>query len=455
MKKTIEAQLAELQREVDEDSAVRERLSELLTGIAVALKGKPPDLTMHDWSDLPVLAQKAVSDRDEAQLALRNVLALAQRMEKRALAAHRGGSVILKTEIEEPRHLIRFCEQAGIEPEFLRGNEDEATGHRKLHSEAMEAFDEYEQSKRAGQTRAAYAAIRRAMDLEIEAVGSLEDDDEPTRSVLLRSAASLALEAGESIKALQLISQALGGNPPTEIKQELLDLLMQVASPSANAGLSAVNWLGRPDEDEPGHALSKPEPIIPCPVCKTPLRPSKVALTFEHAPEESATQHVPGFLCDCGEFYVPGDVARDAHRRAFATWTTEFVVETLRAQVSALTDALDRQHGTPCKEIRHRQEVERLTQERDEAWLALRNVLALALRLKSAKASSSRVVYEMEKGALEHLIRFCKNGGVESTFCVNAGCGNPAEALGRGYCEQCTALLDHTETITKEENGDE
>lgn len=36
--------------------ALRDRMSELLTGVAAALKGDPPALTMHDWSDLPALA---------------------------------------------------------------------------------------------------------------------------------------------------------------------------------------------------------------------------------------------------------------------------------------------------------------------------------------------------------------------------------------------------------------
>jgi hypothetical protein len=43
--------------EVDSDR-LRERMSELLRGVAAGLKGPPPPLTLHDWSDLPQVAQR-------------------------------------------------------------------------------------------------------------------------------------------------------------------------------------------------------------------------------------------------------------------------------------------------------------------------------------------------------------------------------------------------------------
>ena len=57
-------------------------------------------------------------------------------------------------------------------------------------------------------------------------LGALEM--EPTRSVLLRSAASLALDCGEVRQSERLIAQGLVGNPPEEIANELRDLLEQV-----------------------------------------------------------------------------------------------------------------------------------------------------------------------------------------------------------------------------------
>lgn len=47
---------AELQRELEEETKVRERLAELLEGVADGLKGKAPPGVFHDWSDLPSLA---------------------------------------------------------------------------------------------------------------------------------------------------------------------------------------------------------------------------------------------------------------------------------------------------------------------------------------------------------------------------------------------------------------
>ncbi|WP_353933298.1 hypothetical protein WJM97_23420 (plasmid) [Okeanomitos corallinicola TIOX110] len=51
---------------------------------------------------------------------------------------------------------------------------------------------------------------------------------EPTRSILYRSAATLAIDCGEIHSAERLIAVALSGNPPTEIAEELKDLFVQI-----------------------------------------------------------------------------------------------------------------------------------------------------------------------------------------------------------------------------------
>jgi hypothetical protein len=51
---------------------------------------------------------------------------------------------------------------------------------------------------------------------------------EPTRSVLHRSAAALAVECGEAREAERLIAVALAGNPPEEIAEELRDLWQEL-----------------------------------------------------------------------------------------------------------------------------------------------------------------------------------------------------------------------------------
>ena len=48
-----EAELAAARAELAEDETLRNRMSDLLTRTANALKGEPGPLTLHDWSDLP------------------------------------------------------------------------------------------------------------------------------------------------------------------------------------------------------------------------------------------------------------------------------------------------------------------------------------------------------------------------------------------------------------------
>ena len=72
------------------------------------------------------------------------------------------------------------------------------------------------------------ALMEQAFEKEAEAARRMAADPatlEPTRSVLLRSAAALALECNKIREAEQLISTALAGNPPSEIAEELRDLL--------------------------------------------------------------------------------------------------------------------------------------------------------------------------------------------------------------------------------------
>ncbi len=59
MRKTIDSQtevVCNLKAENDELHKLIARLAELLTGVANAIKGEPPPLVLHDWSDLPKLA---------------------------------------------------------------------------------------------------------------------------------------------------------------------------------------------------------------------------------------------------------------------------------------------------------------------------------------------------------------------------------------------------------------
>lgn len=55
-----------LRESEDEYAVLCDRLSELLTQTAEALKGPPPPLTMHDWSDLPAVAARLVDHHQQA-----------------------------------------------------------------------------------------------------------------------------------------------------------------------------------------------------------------------------------------------------------------------------------------------------------------------------------------------------------------------------------------------------
>lgn len=100
----------------------------------------------------------------------------------------------------------------------------------ELHDAAMDFADQAFLARRRGDNNAAKSLTRRAYEYELKAAEYLRDDfnAEPSRSVLYRSAASLAMECGETREAERLISTALVGNPPNEIAEELRNLLEQV-----------------------------------------------------------------------------------------------------------------------------------------------------------------------------------------------------------------------------------
>jgi tetratricopeptide (TPR) repeat protein len=99
-----------------------------------------------------------------------------------------------------------------------------------LHREAMRLVEEAAEARRQGKAALAGKHLRKAFDQERQAADLIAADIalEPTRSVLHRSAATLALECGALREAERLIAAALSGEPPPEIAEELRDLLEQV-----------------------------------------------------------------------------------------------------------------------------------------------------------------------------------------------------------------------------------
>jgi hypothetical protein len=99
-----------------------------------------------------------------------------------------------------------------------------------IHKQAMESAELALAARSRGDHERARRFFREAFDHERRAALQVIDDHaaEPTRSILLRSAAALALDCEETREAERLIALALSGDPPAEIAEELRDLLEQV-----------------------------------------------------------------------------------------------------------------------------------------------------------------------------------------------------------------------------------
>jgi hypothetical protein len=105
-----------------------------------------------------------------------------------------------------------------------------------FHYQAMELVDRSIFAKQQGDDAGSLELLRSplaqaklsAFEHERSAANLVADqlDFEPTRSVLHRSAASLAVECCQLREAERLIGRALAGNPPPDIADELRDLLL-------------------------------------------------------------------------------------------------------------------------------------------------------------------------------------------------------------------------------------
>lgn len=99
-----------------------------------------------------------------------------------------------------------------------------------LHKKAMEYNDKAIIAVSKGRTAKSY--YKKAFECEKKAclLFASSSDAEPTRSVLLRSAASLAMMAGLPEEAEKMIAIGLAGNPPKEILKELRFLNIQICN---------------------------------------------------------------------------------------------------------------------------------------------------------------------------------------------------------------------------------
>ncbi len=99
-----------------------------------------------------------------------------------------------------------------------------------LHEEAMDLAELADVAKLRGETDRYQFLLRQAFDKAVGAADGIapQVEAEPTRSILHRSAASLAVELGELGVAERLIAVALAGLPPGDVAEELRDLFVQI-----------------------------------------------------------------------------------------------------------------------------------------------------------------------------------------------------------------------------------
>ena len=127
---------------------------------------------------------------------------------------------------------------------------------RELHERAMELFEASLVARHAEDEGRMRSLLSEALKLECEAADSVADDYslEPTRSLLHRSAASVALQNFDTKTAMRYAVTGLQGDPPTEIRSELqtlfeqttiLDAEMESYALHAPAGLTPVQQVIR------------------------------------------------------------------------------------------------------------------------------------------------------------------------------------------------------------------
>jgi len=103
---------------------------------------------------------------------------------------------------------------------------------KELHKQAMDLTELAIINKIHGKLEESFNLFNQAFELEKQAALLLleeGDNSEPSRSILFKSAASLALNFDNFREAEKMISFALSGNPLPEIADELRDLFEQVS----------------------------------------------------------------------------------------------------------------------------------------------------------------------------------------------------------------------------------
>ena len=100
--------------------------------------------------------------------------------------------------------------------------------YKELHNEAMELAERAIEEKNRNNTKEALELNSQAFEKEKEVALASVNENEPLRSILLRSAATLAYRSDKLKEAERLVHLALSGEPPEDIKSELDELLQEI-----------------------------------------------------------------------------------------------------------------------------------------------------------------------------------------------------------------------------------
>lgn len=97
-----------------------------------------------------------------------------------------------------------------------------------LHARAMEHAEHALMARMRGEAARASEHSREALKYELAAIDELPEYDEPTYSILHRSAGTLALDCDDLRTAERMAARALAKDPPPDVAQELRDLLERI-----------------------------------------------------------------------------------------------------------------------------------------------------------------------------------------------------------------------------------
>lgn len=101
---------------------------------------------------------------------------------------------------------------------------------RETHDMAMDLYELALLAARAGDAEKSLRLFNEALDRETAAADSVSDsyDLEPTRAILHRSAATIALRIGNTQKAKKYVEAGLAGSAPQDVRAEMIALREQI-----------------------------------------------------------------------------------------------------------------------------------------------------------------------------------------------------------------------------------